>query len=549
VTDRAHPAAETLHGALSEVSATNPRRLVFHLDEPVVVSSASLLERAGRRAGDLASLGIGAGDTVGLLGSNDPLWAEWAFAIWILGAVLIPLPYPLRVRDPDAAAEQLAVIVRAAGCRLVLSHPSVTSLLPPADQVRTMSWERPVGSGPPPAVPVPTVRAEDPAIIQFTSGSTSAPKGAVLTHRAVLAAVRSMQQAYAIDGTRDRFLAWLPLFHDNGLIGYLIRPLLLGAEAHIIPTQRFASDPLLWLELVEATGATITSGPSSAWAVVVRAAERSDRSFDLSSLRYAILAAELVDPEVADRLARVGGRFGLSPSAVGAAYGLAEATLTVSVTPRGGGLRIDRIDPLAMSTGGRAVPSSEATAKRVASSGRPMPGVSMRIVGPGGALAERHVGEIEVRAPSVMEGYLGGQGDPFHDGWLRTGDVGYIAEGEVFVTGRSKDILIVAGRNFAPEDIEWAAQRAAGVRAGRCVAFGGGSDLDGEIVVAVEPNDASNLNQLPGRVRLAVFDAIEVMPRTVLVLPPDSIPKTTSGKLRRHALQQAYAAGRLQTLA
>jgi fatty-acyl-CoA synthase len=389
-------------------------------------------------------------------------------------------------------------------------------------------------------------RPDDIAVIQFTSGSTAAPKGACLSHRAVMAQMDLIDD-WTPRGIGGRVMVgWVPFFHDLGLFYYVGASVLFGASPHYLPTERFAAAPAEWLRLVTATRASITVGPGSAIGAAIRSALRGSDRIDLSGLEFMRFAAEGVDPEFVDRLLEAAGRLKLRAESLGSSYGLAEAVLGVTSMQ---GLHEDRVDVDAMTLSGLARPATGGRVRRLISAGRTALTTEVRIAQPGGAgLGEREIGEICVRGPSLMDGYVGdGAPDPFEDGWLRTGDMGYLADGELYVTGRIKDMIIVMGHNYYPEDFEWAASRLEGVRAGRCVAFGA---EDGEqVVLLVEPSAGADGEELASAVRSAVSDSVGVAPGRVLVLPPGSVEKTTSGKLRRAAMKSAYARGDLPVLA
>jgi fatty-acyl-CoA synthase len=532
--------ARTLIDALEAAANDGRAGLVFHLQDGAhPVPASQILAFAPAAAEHLASRGVQPGDRVGVLGFDRPEWVKWAFAVWFAGGALVPMPYPIRIRDTAVFAEQIKSLLGAAGCRLVVTEPRFVDVLPEGVGV---SWDQPValsttiGKG---WNPTP----DDPAVIQFTSGSTAAPKGAILTHRAILAAVENLGRHIGLGDDGAPGIGWLPFFHDNGLFGHLIAPVVRGVESHILPPERFAKSPAAWFRLMGDVGASITSGPPSAWAVAMRAACRHPDGIDMSTLRVGMLSAETIDPVVVDQLVQGGRQFGLRPGSLVGAYGMAEATLGVTIGRPGAGVAIDHVDQEKIATSGVAMPSESGRVKRVSSCGVPLPGVRLRIDGPTGPVRDRVIGEIRVQAPSLMAGYAGiGAPDPIEDGWLRTGDLGYTIDGELFVTGRIKDVVIVMGRNYAAEDIEWAAGRAAGVRAGRCVAFAPpGGSADGRVVVAVEPAGGGTIDGLPVRVRQAVTNAVGITPAEVLVLPRGAIPLTTSGKLRRAAVRDAYA--------
>jgi fatty-acyl-CoA synthase len=531
----------TIPEALFATAERGAGEYVFHLEEgPVRLSCAELAERASRGARRLAALGVEPGDAVGVLGPNRPEWAVWAFATWIAGAVLVPVQIPLRIRDPAAFREQLHNLVAAGRCRCVLADPELSALLPAGVAV---AWDE---AGEEAAEQVVAPVAEGAAVVQFTSGSTARPKGALLTHAAVMAQVVDVLHSYRYeDGSPRSVLSWTPFFHDLGLFANLVQPAFSGAVVHQLPTERFARDPAEWLRLVERTRAALTVGPSSAFGSALRAAGRRGERPDLSSLEIAYFAAEGVDPAVARRMVESADGFNLDPAALGSTYGLAEAVMAVSYSTAGTGLRFDRVSLEELAGSGVAAPAGDGPARVLASCGPPLMG--LRIVDrDGDELAERCVGEIQLRGASLMSGYVGAAAsDPFVDGWLCTGDLGYLAGGELHVTGRVKDIVIATGHNYYPEDFEWAAGRAKGVRPGRCVAFNlRGSE---DVVVLVEARDyrAGAARRLEREVKREIVNAVGIRPSDVVVLPPGVVQKTTSGKLRRAEMRHAYASGTL----
>jgi fatty-acyl-CoA synthase len=258
----------------------------------------------------------------------------------------------------------------------------------------------------------------------------------------------------------------------------------------------------------------------------------------------------VADRAAVERLIATGGKLGLRPEAVAVGYGMAETTLGITMTPPGRRPRFDEVGLRELAEQGRAVPASSGPVRSVASCGVTMPGAEVRILDPAGRDApERTVGEILARAPFLFSGYWGmDEREGFTlDGWLRSGDLGYLADGELFVTGRKKDVIVVMGRNHDPDEFEWAAGRVAGVRTGRCAAISL-PDAEGSFTIVVEPRDDTDVAALPNLVRRAVIDAIGVVPTSVLVVAPGSVPKTTSGKIRRGALREALALGSVQVL-
>lgn len=528
--------ARTLDRVLRDADAAAPG-LRFHLDHgPEWWPAARLSEEASVRARALSGLGLGRGAPVGILGPNRPEWAAWAFGAWEAGAVVVPLAYPMRVLHQPSARHFVDSLVRAAGCRAVVAEPSLARLV---GETRVVPWDRVPEEREDPEAPEP----EDPAVIQFTSGTTDHPKGAVLSHRAILDAIGMLGRAMGVEPDRERFLGWLPFFHDNGLFGYLVRPLALGFPGEVLSTEGFARDPAGWFRILSETGATVTTGPSSAWAVALRRL-RHPAELDLSSVRFATLAAEAIDPEVVEALRARGAEMRLRPEAVAGGFGMAEATLGITVTAPGRGTTIDRVDRGRLAREGRAVPARGDEVKAVPSCGVPLPGVEIRVMGADEELPERHVGELLVRSPALFSGYVDGAAE-LEDGWLRTGDLGYLADGEFHHTGRRKDVLVVMGRNYGPEDVERAAGAVEGIRAGRCAAFAPPGAPDGRVVLVAEVRRGVDRADLVDRVRRAVAERVGLVPTEVMLAAPDSVLKTTSGKIRRGAVRDAYLRGEI----
>lgn len=536
-------ASSTIPEALFATAAQERGEYVFHLDDgTVTLTVPELAERASHCARRLLALGVEPGDAVGVLGPNRPEWIVWAFATWIAGGILVPVQIPLRIRDREAFRERLRSVVEAGGCHLVLADPRLAGLLP-TDLV--VEWSE---GGEESAEIPPGPHRGSAAVIQFTSGSTAAPKGALLTHSAVMAQMEVMRRGYRFeDGSPRSVFAWTPFFHDLGLFANLVHPAVAGSSTHHLPTELFARDPAQWLRLVEQTRVDGTIAPPSAFGSAMRAARRRGERPDLSSLEAAYFAAEGVDPELARRMVESARHFGFRPEALGATYGLAEAVMAVSYPPVGAGLRVERVSLGELTSSRVAAPVDKGPARQMISCGEPL--MDLRIAGSDGVLSERHVGEIEVRGPSLMSGYVGEDAShPFQEGWLRTGDLGYLADGELYVTGREKDLVISMGHNHYPEDFEWAAGRVDGVRPGRCVAFSC-PDRE-EVVLLVEPaeSDVADPTALATSVRRAVGSMVGVTPRDVVVVPRGTVEKTTSGKLRRATMRERYAAGEIERL-
>jgi fatty-acyl-CoA synthase len=399
--------------------------------------------------------------------------------------------------------------------------------------------------------PVDTVD-DDVALMQLTSGSTGAPKAVQISHRNFVANAEAMIVGCNFDVETDVIVSWLPCFHDMGMTGYLTVPMYIGAELVKITPMDFLRDTLLWARLIDKYRGTMTAAPNFAYNLFANRLRKQAKpgEYDLSSLRWALSGAEQVDPIDVEDLCEAGAPFGLRPEAIIPAYGMAETTVAVSFSECGSGMKVDEVDADLLAVLHRAVPAIRGHTRRLVTLGRPLKGMELRVIDEDGAvLGPRGVGVIEVRGEPVTRGYTTAAGfiaaqDEL--GWYDTGDLGYLTEAdEVVVCGRLKDVIIMAGRNIYPTDIERAAGRVAGVRPGCAVAVRLDAGLSREtFAVAVECkefDDPQQVRRVERQVAHEVFAEVDVRPRNVVVLAPGTIPKTPSGKLRRaHALSLVH---------
>ena len=380
--------------------------------------------------------------------------------------------------------------------------------------------------------------------MQLTSGSTGSPKAVVITHRNVYSNAEAMFVGAEYDVNSDVMVSWLPCFHDMGMVGFLTVPMYFGAELVKVTPMDFLRDTLLWAKLIDKYKGTMTAAPNFAYALFAKRLRKQAKpgQFDLSTLRFALSGAEPVEPADVEDLLEAGKPFGLRPDAILPAYGMAETTLAVSFSECGAGLVVDEVDADLLAALRRAVPATKGNTRRLASLG-PL------LQGPGGPHrrrgrqrdAARGVGVIELRGESLTPGYITMGGFvPAQDerGWYDTGDLGYLLEnGHIVVCGRVKDVIIMAGRNIYPTDIERAACRVDGVRPGCAVAVRLDAGHSREtFAVAVESNaweDPAEVRRIEHQVAHEVVAEVDVRPRNVVVLGPGTIPKTPSGKLRR----------------
>jgi len=500
-------------------------------------------QRARRVAGGLAALGVGPGDRVGVLAGAPVEIAPTAQGVWLRGACLTMLHQPTLRTDLQVwAHDTLAVIAMIEATVVIVSDPFMAVVAVLAEYgVTVVTIAELLGAA---AIDVVGSGEGDLAFLQLTSGSTGCPKAVAITHANVIANAEAMFVGANHDLDTDVIVSWLPLFHDMGMTGFLTVPMLFGAELVKITPIDFLADILLWPKLIDKYRATMTAAPNFAYALLAKRLRRHAKpgDFDLSSLRWALSGSEQVEPADVEDLCEAGAPFGLRPEAILPAYGMAETTVAVSFSQCGGGLVVDEVDADMLAVLRRAVPATTGNTRRLASLGPLLDGLQARIVDEDGAVQPtRGVGLIEVRGDPVTSGYVtaGGFVTAQDDqGWFDTGDLGYLTEqGHVVVCGRAKDVIIMAGRNIYPTDVERAAGRVLGVRAG-CVAA---VRLDAghcreSFAVAVESNnvdDPAQVRRIKHEVAHEVVTEVAVRPRNVVVLAPGAIPKTPSGKLRR----------------
>lgn len=494
-----------------------------------------------------AAPGVHHGDAVAVLAGDPALIAPAVQGVWLAGGSVTMLHQPTpRVDLADWAADTVTVLGMI-GAKLVLLGPPFDGLAPMLDQ-RGIGYRMLADLDSPAATPLGApvpVGEDDTALLQLTSGSTAEPKAVRITHGNLYANMTAMAQAAGLDPRSDVMVSWLPLFHDMGMVGFLTVPMVLGLELVKVTPADFLSRPLLWTELISRHRGTVTAAPNFAYALMARRLVGADAQFDLSTLRVALNGAEPIDPAAVRAFTAAGARFGLRERSVVCAYGMAETTLGVSFGPCGIGMQVDTVDAEALEVQRRAVEAGDGDrdVRAFPRLGPPLPGLHVQVVAEDGRiLGEREVGRIRLRGESVTREYLTVAGpaptrDP--DGWLDTGDEGYLAEGDVVVCGRRKDVIIMGGRNVYPTDIERAAGRVDGVRAGNVVAvrIEAGARRESFAVVVESPRagDADAERSLRREVTSRVVDAVGLRPGAVVILPPAALPKTPSGKLRRAA--------------
>ena len=511
--------------------------------EPVRHTWREVHERARRIAGGLAAAGVGPGDAVGVLAGAPVEIAPTAQGLWMRGASLTMLHQPTPRTDLVHWAEDTTNVIDMIEARaVVISDPFLAAAPVLAERGITVLTAEDLLAAEP-ADPVQTGE-DDVALMQLTSGSTGSPKAVVITHRNIYSNAEAMFLGAEYDVDTDVMVSWLPCFHDMGMVGFLTIPMYFGAELVKVTPLDFLRDTLLWAKLIDKYQGTMTAAPNFAYALFGKRLRRQANSgdFDLSTLRFALSGAEPVEPADVEDLLEAGKPFGLRSDAILPAYGMAETTLAVSFSECGAGLVVDEVDADLLAALRRAVPATKGNTRRLATLGPLLHDLEARIVDEDGTvLPARGVGIIELKGESLTPGYLTMGGFvPAQDdnGWYDTGDLGYLTEeGHVVVCGRVKDVIIMAGRNIYPTDIERAASRVDGVRPGCAVAVRLDAGHSREtFAVAVESNeweDPTQVRRIEQQVAHEVVAEVDVRPRNVVVLGPGTIPKTPSGKLRR----------------
>lgn len=533
-------------------------------------SFQQLNRRADRIAGALRARGLVPGDRVGLILHDAQQFIGCFFGAMVAGLVPVPIaPPPVRFGQDGNFLRHITPVLRKARPRLLLTDGDLAALLneqrqgaaPICDWVvveELLDATQPRAQGAAAAGADVRMAPEDTAFLQFTSGSTSQPRGVRVTHANLVANLHAISE-HGLRATPDDYcVSWLPLNHDMGLIGKVLVPLFAGMRGVLLmPTALFLKRPLAWLQAISRHRATITFAPSFAYNLcVARSAARPMADLDLSTLRIAGCGAEPVRCEVLSAFADRFAPHGFRAQAFLPCYGLAEHTLAATFAPVGGGLRADRVAVSAL-VEGRAEPMPQAgpalpSTVQIANCGRAFPGHEVKIVDDGGAaLGERQVGHVLLRGPSVAQGYFEDEAataSAWSGGWLRTGDLGYLAGGDLHVCGRAKDLIIVHGRNYHPHDIEWEAAQTQTGRQGNVVAFGVEDAVAGRerVIIAAETKVAGvGREELQHSIRSRLLEALALVVDQVLLLPPHSLPKTSSGKLQRRLARDLFLAGKL----
>ena len=519
-----------------------------------VLSYKDLRDNAKAAAQRLLGLGLTRGERVALIADTNAEFITLFFACRYAGLVPFAMPVPINIGSHDIYVQQLRGLLQGGEASVAISPAEFIDFLKEATtDLESINW---VGT-PEQLEALPEINADlhtcttdEVAYLQFTSGSTRFPQGVVITERAIMANLQGIVRSGLEVRAGDRCASWLPFYHDMGLVGFVLGPIVSQLSVDYIRTRDFAVRPLQWLRLISRNKCTIAFSPPFGFELCSRRARETDiKELDLSSWRVAGVGAEMIRPSILENFAEKLGPAGFEASAFLPCYGLAEASLAASFSKLGKGLDVMQVDALAMAEKGIALRVQDESRKinHIVNCGKSLPEHSICIVDDEGQTQpDLRVGHVLISGPSLMSGYLNNPEATDNilteDGWLDTGDLGYMFEGELHLTGRRKDIIIVNGRNIRAQDLEELAEDQAEVRMGDASAFGiDSSDTQQTVVLVVECriNDATERQALISRLQKLVYEGFGIRCLVELV-PAHTLPRTSSGKLSRVAARKGF---------
>ncbi|WP_166040959.1 fatty acyl-AMP ligase [Sphingosinicella sp. YJ22] len=507
----------------------------------------------------LIARGVKPGDRIALIAETAPEFCSLFFGTVYAGAWPIPLPLPTSFGGAQSYIDQLGVQLKSADPLMLVYPPMLANLAGAAAEaagVPGLDWAS-FGAEDAPAVDLPPASPDDIAYLQYSSGSTRFPHGVIITHRALMSNLAAHSHGMKL-GDGDRGVAWLPFYHDMGLVGCLLSPVANQMSADYLKTEDFARRPLAWLDLISRhKGTTMSYSPSFGYDICARrvssqvnVAER----FDLSRWRVAGNGADMIRPDVMQAFVDAFAPAGFNAKAFLPSYGLAEATLAVSIMPPGEGIVVELVEETLLAGGTTGERDRPQRYRSVVNCGKPALGMEIEIRDESGnPLSEREVGKVWCRGSSVMTGYFrdeeATQACLSEDGWLDTGDMGYLSDGYIYIVGRAKDMIIINGKNHWPQDIEWAVEQLPGFKAGDIAAFSvttqGGEETPA-VLVQCRTSDLDERAKLRELIRERVR-AITGINCVIELVPPRSLPRTSSGKLSRAKARNLYLSGEIPT--
>ncbi|KRC82656.1 fatty acyl-AMP ligase [Sphingomonas sp. Root241] len=562
-TDDSHPRRLADFATLGEAldyAAEGVRGLNFHdargnLTRPYPFSE--LRRDALAQASRLIAAGVKPKDRIALIAETGTEFASLFFGVVYAGAWPVPLPLPTSFGGAQSYIDQLRVQLESCDPSMLIFPPEIGAMCAEAARitgVEGVDWSE-FGKRDAPEVALPQASTNDIAYLQYSSGSTRFPHGVAITHHALLNNLSAHSHGMQLQD-RDRCVSWLPWYHDMGLVGCFLSVVANQVSTDYLKTEDFARRPLAWLDLISRNqGTTLSYSPTFGYDICARRmssqTKASDR-FDLSRWRVAGNGADMIRPDVMQSFVDAFADAGFKASAFLPSYGLAEATLAVSIMPPGEGIVVELVEETQLSGGDVAREDRPQRFRAIVNCGKPVKDMEVQIREEDGTpLPEKAIGKVWCRGPSVMVGYFR---DPestaacMADGWLDTGDMGYISEGYVYIVGRAKDMIIVNGRNHWPQDIEWAVEQLPGFKQGDIAAFAittpGGEETPA-VLVQCRTSDEKERIRLRDEIRERVR-SVTGMNCVIELVPPRTLPRTSSGKLSRAKARNLYLNGEIK---
>ncbi len=552
---------KTVSEILQQHANSHPERPHIYLQDEhgneELITYGKLFQEAYSIAQGLVEHGIQPGDTIAIMLPTSHAFFYSYCAILLAGAIPVPIYPPFRPDQIEEYAKREAKILQSAEVRMlitfsraeILSH-MLRTFIPSLKHVVTIKNLKTRGDKFSPV----SVEQTDPALIQYTSGSTGDPKGVLLTHENMLNNMRAIGKALPIKPT-DVVVSWLPLYHDMGLMSWLAS-LYFGIPLTLLSPMTFLARPEKWLWAIHYHRATLSGAPNFAYELCAKKIPAKEiEGLDLSSWRFAFNGAEAINPRTLERFHKKFAHYGFKQESFAPVYGLAESTVALTFPPTKRAPRIDIIQREPFAEENKAIPasSSDKNTLQFVACGVPLAEHAVRITDDNGnPLPERHVGNIQFTGPSSMQGYFNNPAatqKAYRDGWWESGDIGYLADQEIFIIGRKKDLIIKAGRNLYPEEVEEVVSELSSIRKGCTVAFGVNDPTSGteKLIVVAETYELSKEHRQ--RLRQEIIEkmaiSLGIPPDVVVLVPPRTIPKTSSGKLQRSACKIAYTKGKL----
>ena len=548
-------------GEALDYAATGVRGLNFHDARGTLARPypfAELRSDAIAAAYRLIAAGVQPEDRIALVAETGPEFAALFFGTIYAGAWPVPLPLPTSFGGRDSYIEQLRVQLASCDPKMLIFPPELSAMAAEAARLAGtdgIDWSEFATRAAPEAA-LPQTHGEQIAYLQYSSGSTRFPHGVAITHHALLNNLAAHSHGMQIDGT-DRCISWLPWYHDMGLVGCFLSPIANQVSTDYLKTEDFARRPLAWLDMISRhDGTALSYSPTFGYDICARrmssqtkAAER----FDLSRWRVAGNGADMIRPDVMQAFVDAFADAGFKASAFLPSYGLAEATLAVSLMPPGEGIRVELVEETQLSGGGDSLAANDGPRpqrfRAIVNCGKPVRDMTVEIREEDGTpLPDGAIGKLWCKGPSVMVGYFRDQEATdacMVDGWLDTGDMAYMSDGYIYIVGRAKDMIIVNGKNHWPQDIEWAVEQLPGFKSGDIAAFAittpGGEETPAVLVQCRSSDDAERLrlrDEIRERVR-----SVTGMNCVIELIPPRTLPRTSSGKLSRAKARNLYLSG------